>query len=168
MSLDKKGRSFDPEIHVTRNGEPVLNKDGTLKCKPFAKVVTPQGDIIEEQPRQRRRKKQNLSQDLRLDDRNPRPGFVRRWVNDIEGRVQRFIDNDYEPVEDGQQTIRRGVGTGMESVLMEIPEEWYQENQDEKAKQIRTLDQQTEKLGEGEYSPRGKESALSTDENPLR
>lgn len=71
-----------------------------------------------------------------------RPGFVRRWVNDIGGRIQRFQEAGYAIVEDTRATestdsvgSRRTklVGTTeygqpMHAVLMEQREEFYRED----------------------------------------
>lgn len=78
-----------------------------------------------------------------------RPGFVRRIVNDDPNgtRVQAFLDAGYSIVEGdisggppkagdpskmGAQ-VRKQVGGGLQAVLMEIREDWY--NEDQKAKQ---------------------------------
>lgn len=72
-----------------------------------------------------------------------RPGFVRRYVNDVDARIQMFLDAGYEPVtgqdnvndyraQDGSQlgsVVRKPVGGGITAVLMEIPEEFYREDQ---------------------------------------
>lgn len=80
-----------------------------------------------------------------------RPGFVRRYVNDHDGRVDRFIEAGYTPVlkpgadTSAQRTgkpslmgdvVRKSVGGGMHAVLMEIPQEWYDEDQKEKQKEV--------------------------------
>ena len=85
-----------------------------------------------------------------------KPGFVRRWVNDIPGRVERFLKAGYEVVQDNNvQVGEKGVvdnnialgsgarknvgrtraGEGTTAVLMEIPKELYDE--DQKAKQTK-------------------------------
>jgi len=77
-----------------------------------------------------------------------RKGYVRRVVNDVEDRIQRFKEAGYEIVQkkdlpsgdpragDASQMgmpVSKSVGNGVKGVLMEIPEEWYLE--DQKAKQ---------------------------------
>ncbi|MDY6893828.1 MAG: hypothetical protein SVO01_00195 [Thermotogota bacterium] len=76
-----------------------------------------------------------------------RPGFVRRFVNDKGDRIQRFKDAGYSIVEEQTQVgdpkigrssqlgsdVRPHVGSGMRAVLMEISEEYY--NEDFKASQ---------------------------------
>lgn len=83
-----------------------------------------------------------------------RPGYVRRFVNDSPGRVQRFIDAGYEPVRDpsanrsefggtsalGDSVIRQDVGSGKTAVLMEIPQEWYDEDQAKKQERVDSLE----------------------------
>ena len=171
MLKDNKGREFDPEIHVALNGEPVINKNGTLKCKTFIKSVAPTGEISTALPQdlpERKRKKGHLGANRRLEDLFPRLGFVRRWVSDVEGRIQRLIDSDYNVVEDKRQTTSRGAGGGIVQRLMEIPVQYRKEDMAEKAKGVTSLEGDSNKLGSGEYSPAGKDTALRADKNPLR
>jgi hypothetical protein len=83
-----------------------------------------------------------------------REGFVRRWVNDLPGRVEKFLRAGYDVVKDDEVKVGEGgvtdsnkaLGTGArkdvgrtrggdgpQAVLMEIPQELYEE--DQKAKQ---------------------------------
>lgn len=83
-----------------------------------------------------------------------REGFVRRWVNDIPGRVEKFFRAGYEVVKDDEVTVGDGgvtdnnialgtgarknvgrtrAGEGTQAVLMEIPKDMYEA--DQKAKQ---------------------------------
>ena len=77
-----------------------------------------------------------------------RPGYVRRVVNDVEDRIYRFQQAGYEIVQkkdlpsgdpragDASQMgmpVSKSVGNGVKGVLMEIPEEYYRE--DQKARQ---------------------------------
>lgn len=103
-----------------------------------------------------------------------RPGFVRRFVNDADGRVERFKARDWTVVPasaDTSDTSRAGaasslgdsvlnkpVGGGRHAVLMEIPENWYQADQKDKQTEIdeteramfpRIPDGQT--AGDGQY-----------------
>jgi len=78
-----------------------------------------------------------------------REGYVRRFVNDEKDRVQQFEDAGYTIVRDkveigdfkaGKETqvgsvANKAVGAGTRAVLMEIKEEWNEE--DQKAKQDR-------------------------------
>lgn len=64
----------------------------------------------------------------------PRPGYARRWFNDEPGRVQRAMEAGYAHVKgpDGKR-VSRSVGTaerggGLTSFLMEIPQEFYDED----------------------------------------
>jgi len=87
-------------------------------------------------------------------------GFVRRWINDVGGRIERSIDAGYVFVSD--QRIRVGQregntdtgskismvvgrhdnGTAMKAYLMEIKKEWYDEDQAAKQKSIDAIDDQ--------------------------
>lgn len=82
-----------------------------------------------------------------------RPGFVRRLVNDTEDRIERFKIAGWAPVEGeqvgdphagdpssvGSMTVK-SVGAGTKAVLMEIPEEYYQEDQKEKHAKVDALE----------------------------
>ena len=71
-----------------------------------------------------------------------RPGFVRRFVNDKGDRLQRFKEAGYSVVEDDIQVgdpkigkpsqlgsnVEAQVGSGQRAVLMEISEEYYNED----------------------------------------
>lgn len=94
-----------------------------------------------------------------------RPGFVRRFVNDVEDRIEIFKDAGYkivtEPTKVGDKRagtetplgtpVRKSVGGGTVAVLMEIPEEFY--NEDQMAKEAKrkemeqSMRQQTQKEG---------------------
>ena len=85
-----------------------------------------------------------------------RPGYVRRIINDEKDRVQQFMDAGYTIVQEdvqigdpkaGKETqigsvTYKAVGSGVRAVLMEIKEEYY--NEDQKAKQDRILASENE------------------------
>jgi len=64
-----------------------------------------------------------------------RPGYVRYWFNDKPGRIEAARNAGYQFVmESGDQKRRLNVGTNeagqpLEALLMEIPEEFYKEDQ---------------------------------------
>lgn len=76
-----------------------------------------------------------------------RDGFVRRWVNDVDGRIERAKEAGYAPVlkpadaadpragasSQVGSAVDKNVGGGVRAVLMEIPREFYEE--DKAAKQ---------------------------------
>ena len=78
------------------------------------------------------------------------PNYVYRWVNDTPGRVQWLKDIGCEVVTDevqvGDVTVDSGsqvgsvvtkhVGGGLRAVLMRIPVEWYNEDQEAKQAEI--------------------------------
>jgi hypothetical protein len=80
-----------------------------------------------------------------------KPGFVRRFVNDIGDRIERLKLAGYRVVEEqvsvGEDNVvkqnqtlgsgaRRNVGGGMQAILMEIPQELYEADQKEKQREI--------------------------------
>lgn len=84
-----------------------------------------------------------------------RPGFVRRWVNDVDDRLERAKDAGYtsvlKPTEVGDPKagadsqmgtiVAKSVGGGTRAVLMEIPEQFYREDQDAKARRVDATEQ---------------------------
>jgi hypothetical protein len=104
------------------------------------------------------------SMSLKL-DYPQREGFHRHWFNDIPGRVARAQEAGYEHVKgNDQKNVSRIVGSAegggaLTAFLMEIPEEWYQQDMaseqvviDEKEAAIRqgTLDKAE---GDNRYVP---------------
>lgn len=84
-----------------------------------------------------------------------RPGFVRRWVNDVPGRLAAFQEAGYEFVtEDGaadknsdiggsRQSINVGTnkdGSPMRAYLMEQREDYYREDQADKQATVDEID----------------------------
>ena len=88
-----------------------------------------------------------------------RTGFVRRWFNDTEDRIQRALDAGYTFVKDdvsvgqGQigeentdmngsvsKIVSKGGGEPVRAYLMEIPENFYLQDQAEKEKINRMVD----------------------------
>ena len=76
-----------------------------------------------------------------------RPGFSRRWVNDVPGRVDRFEENGWSVVqrEDGGTDSRFVGKTGRakedgntvgNAILMELPDEFYAEDRAHKEAKI--------------------------------
>ena len=104
-----------------------------------------------------------------------RKGYVRRWVNDTEGRLQMAEQGGYQYATDQSLQIgnpdvdnqNRDLGarisrvvdktTGQKAYLMEIKEEFYREDQAAKAKKVAAVDNliKTGKLDddEGRYVP---------------
>ena len=114
-----------------------------------------------------------------------RPGYVRRWVNDTEGRLLQATQGGYQYAEDQNLQIgspdidnaNRDLGarisrvvdksTGQKAYLMEIKEEFYKEDQALKAKAVAEKDNLIKhgKLedGEGRYVPdKGKGISIET------
>lgn len=120
----------------------------------------------QEQPRRRRKRTQfGVQQRLAADTRR---GYVRRWFNDVPGRIRQYNkENDWEHVlGDDKKPVEAIVGKDdagipIRAFLMEIPEDYYQE--DQAAKQAAIVDPQKMReaqAGEGEYIPDGGNSAL--------
>lgn len=84
---------------------------------------------------------------------NKDPNFEYRWVKDMPGRVQRFLDAGYSIVVHETQVGQRAVDTGSRLgsavtrldgpqtlVLMRISKEWYNEDQDAKQRELDSLE----------------------------
>lgn len=87
--------------------------------------------------------------------RNKNPDKEYRWVNDVDGRVQRFVEGGWEPVTDdsvtiGERTVdtskapgsvkEKSVGGGKKGVLMAIDKDLYDEDQRNKVKRIEEME----------------------------
>lgn len=86
--------------------------------------------------------------------RDKDPNYEYRFILDVPGRIQRFLEGGWEPVQEdlevGQKTVDRGSnlgsvvtkagGAGQTLVLMRIPKEWYDEDQKAKMEAIDALE----------------------------
>lgn len=92
----------------------------------------------------------------RLAVKGREPGFHYRIVNDVEGRIQDFIDAGYEVVSDDGVTVgdkrianptqegspvKIHVGGGNQAYLMRIKDEWKAEDDAAKQAQINDLEE---------------------------
>ena len=72
-----------------------------------------------------------------------RPGFVRRWINDIPGRIQKAIGGGYEHIKDGSGKPLQHVvdkTTGQISYAMEIPVQFFEEDKRAKSESLDATD----------------------------
>ncbi len=96
-----------------------------------------------------------------------RPGFKRRWFNDTQDRIERAIEAGYAVVMDDRSKtpITRVAGTQkngdvMKTVLMEIPEEFWNEDFEAKQESLNATDRSImmgrhdEETGDNRYVPR--------------
>lgn len=84
-----------------------------------------------------------------------RKGYVRRWVNDIEDRVQLFKEGSYTHVlEDDGQPKKRRAGQGKVQYLMEIDENLYNGDQQTKYKTWNKDLEEKLKPKDGFYKPK--------------
>lgn len=92
-----------------------------------------------------------------------RPGYVRRWINDAEGRLLQAEQAGYQYALDQKLQIgdadidneNRDLGarvsrvvdktTGQKAYLMEIPQDFYADDQAAKAKQVAEIDDRIKK-----------------------
>ena len=96
-------------------------------------------------------------------------GFVYRWVNDTDDRIQMFEKGGYEKVDHEVEigsvavnrattvgkTVTKNVGKGTEAHLMRIKREWYDEDQANKQTQVddteAAMKQQLNSGSDGQY-----------------
>jgi len=87
----------------------------------------------------------------------PRTGFHRHWFNEEPGRIDAALAAGYTHVEDKEgRKVQRIVGVNaaggpLNAYLMEIPEEWYQEDM---AEQQRLVDEKDAAIREGSVGGR--------------
>jgi len=163
---------FDDES--SKNDEKVDNKtteSNTMSTKPAKKSVTPKrsgkkSGVSTGASSKQKRVPMHVRQPIQSD---PRPGYVRRIVNDSPGRVERFKLAGWTPVEDGTQVgdplatqatnvgaaSAKQVGDGRWGVLMELPEEIYKQDQADRHRKIdddeeKQLAARAEEVGGGE------------------
>lgn len=147
--------------------------------KPKAKELTAEEQIEASRARRQRRRADIGAPDYKL-QAPKREGFQRRWVNDVPGRVNQFRERGWDVVQKDGGTDQRFVGKigraqedGSQygnAVLMEIPMEFYEEDQRAKLERVvdpRTMKENQLKAGTAdspeEYVPGGKDTALRTD-----
>lgn len=107
---------------------------------------------------------------LTVEEKFKREDFEYRWVNDTPGRLQMFKEAGWEPVRDDEQVIEIGddsvgresrkgsivkktVNEKMETVLMKIPKDIYDEEQ---AVKQRELDKSEQAMKRKEQSKEGR------------
>ena len=95
-----------------------------------------------------------------------KPGFVRRWVNDVVGRLEKFEKAGWVPADRNDVDVNHGevagsntalgtgvskdvgrtrAGDGTQAILMEIPIEYYEEDQAAKQKIVDDSDRAMKK-----------------------
>ena len=93
----------------------------------------------------------------------PKPGFVRRWVNDEGTRIDSLMDKGYTFVEDsdpsissddpgGRKSMKAGVaenGNVLRTYLMEISDEYYQEDQEAREQKVKSIEDQVRRAKVG-------------------
>ena len=112
----------------------------------------------------------------------PIKGYVLRWFNDVDGRVERAVEGGYEFVKPGEvdglgegelhegntdlnsrvsKIVSRGTDKVIRAVLMKIKKEWYDEDQNSKEAINKQVDDSLRKGSPGgnvvdnQYVPKG-------------
>lgn len=120
------------------------------------------GQSIGARQRPKRRPFGSLEQKLAYPER---PNFHRHWFNDAKNRIDRALEAGYEHVKDKEgKNVSYVVGTAeaggpLHAFLMEIPQEWYDEDmaaqqkeRDERMSAIKRGDANRQE-GDGRYVP---------------
>lgn len=132
------------------------------------------GEALGPVPMQRARKP--LGRQYQKLDNSERPGFHRHWFNDDDkGRVKDALEAGYTHVLDNEGkpmsrvVSRREGGGGLLAYRMEIPIDWYRQDQDEKvaARRQRQQDMQRGVTGTGAPGEDGRYVPLGPDGRPL-
>lgn len=106
-----------------------------------------------------------------------RPGYHRHWFNDTPGRIDQATEGGYTHVKDDRtgENVRRPVGTAavggvLFAYLMEIPQEWYDEDMaaeqevvarsEDAIKGGKVLDSQGESQGNFYNSAQGRRTSI--------
>lgn len=91
----------------------------------------------------------------RLSVKGKDPNFVYRIVNDTDDRISQFQEMGYEIVKDSSvqvgdkrvavpsaegSPVKMSVGGGTQAFVLRIRKDWYEEDQDQKASQIKELE----------------------------
>lgn len=94
----------------------------------------------------------------------PRPGFVRRWISDLPGRVDRALEAGWSHVKQGSNPVKQvtdpnmGQG-GRLGFIMEIPQDLYDEDQKAKSDSLDEVDNAiyngvyNQEAGDKRYNP---------------
>lgn len=125
-----------------------------------------QKEPIAKAPRQRpQRAPLGTRQPLRVRDKDP--NYEYRIVNDVDDRVLELQERGYEVVPKSAGNIgdkrvdvstpdssaaTRSVGNGIRGVLMRIPKDWYQEDQEAKQERVNASERTIKEKASSEYS----------------
>ena len=94
----------------------------------------------------------------------PRPGYHRHWFNEEPGRIPQALENGYAHVIDKatQKPVTRVVNKGgMQAFLMEIPQEWFE---DDMAAQQKAVNDKEDTIKRGQVEaadPRERDSRFT-------
>lgn len=117
LATDRQGRKYNPKVH---GDELSLGDDGFLKVR-------------------RRGNSPLVGSTNRTEafiNKYREPGYTYRVMNDDGGRMQAFIDNDWEPVTTKEGVATMNVGqarsANTKAFLMKKPIEWYEFDQQRK------------------------------------
>ena len=95
-------------------------------------------------------------------DYEQREGYQRRWINDTPGRIRRAMQGGWVHVEENGKPVDYGVSSGgLKAFLMEIPNEFYDEDFEQKQEKLNEVDDQVyrgthkQEAGDKRYVPPG-------------
>ena len=155
----------DTPQRITSEGLQPRARDAKGRIMPRVRAQAPEAET--EEPRATGVKRIPLGQHVAQLDYPARPGYHRRWVSDLPGRVDRAIAAGWSHVKDdrAKQPVKRVVDkslgeSGRLGFLMEIPQELYNEDQQVKADSLDAVDEHiykgtfNQEANDKRYNPR--------------
>lgn len=121
--------------------------DGRSREARMAKVEAPASGPALESPGPRPRPRKPFGSMTQKLAYPPRPGFHHHWFNDDGPRIAQAIEAGYTHVQNERaENVSYVVGTGkdgsaMKAFLMEIPQEWYDQDMKDQQAQVNSREQ---------------------------
>ena len=139
VAEDRQGRHYNPHIH----GEnPKLDEFGYLRVRPREAQPGPSG----------------INRSKAFIAKYQEKGYAYYLANDDGGRLEQFVQNDWEPVLDekgvvAQMPVGQARSPGTTARLFRKPVEWYEADQNAKVarNKARAAASQSPKEEEGQY-----------------
>ena len=142
--MNRRNKNVE-EIEVFQDD--ISKNDESIESQERNKKIVSNREKQEKRIRPRRKKINEIT----VLNYPARKGYIRRVFNDKEGRIKRFEERGWSVVmkadmeggddragKDSQMgtPVMHSVGGGMKGVLMEIPEEWHKEDQEDKQREV--------------------------------
>lgn len=93
---------------------------------------------------------------LVVPERFKTPGYREYWGIDRPGEIEQLLERGYEYIYDDGQKVSVHAGGGYKHYLLRIPQEYYDEDQEEYLAELQETTYQQARIGSGEYAPTGR------------